>query len=212
MRAVIVTQGTPEWHAARLGIPTASRFADVMATIKSGEAASRRNYRVELVIERLTGQPTPTYLSLPMKVGLEREPEARIEVEARIGQIIAQPGFLKHDTIEAGASPDGMVDGMCGLEIKCPTAATHFDYLSLPKGECPSDYWWQVQGGMWITGASRWLFASFNPEFPENTRLLLRWVNRNEAAIKSLEEGIVSFNKELAAAEALARNYQEPQP
>ena len=32
---IVCDQGTPEWHRARLGIPTASCFATVMATAKS---------------------------------------------------------------------------------------------------------------------------------------------------------------------------------
>ena len=32
-------QGTPEWFAARLGIPTASRFSDVLA---KGQGTTRR--------------------------------------------------------------------------------------------------------------------------------------------------------------------------
>lgn len=211
MRIVQCVQGTPEWHAARIGLPTASRFADVMATLKSGdEAAGRRNYRVELVVERLTGKPTEQFLSKPMRDGIEREPLARIEVESKLGRIVGQPGFVKHDTIECGASPDGMFDERVGLEIKCPTQAVHFEYLSLPPGKCPSDYWWQVQGGMWITGASSWAFSSFNPDFPSASRLIIRWVQRDDEAIRKLESGISKFIAELDKAHEFALNYKEP--
>ncbi len=40
-------QRTEEWHLARLGKVTASRVADVLAKIKSGESASRKNYKME---------------------------------------------------------------------------------------------------------------------------------------------------------------------
>ena len=49
-------QRTEEWFAARLGKVTASRVADVLAKIKSGESASRKNYKMELVVQRLTGK------------------------------------------------------------------------------------------------------------------------------------------------------------
>ena len=39
----------------RCGKVTASKIADIMATIKSGEAAARANYRAELIAQRLTG-------------------------------------------------------------------------------------------------------------------------------------------------------------
>jgi hypothetical protein len=56
-----IVQGTPEWHALRLGKITASRIADVMATIKTGEAASRADYRMQLVCERLNGKREEGY-------------------------------------------------------------------------------------------------------------------------------------------------------
>ena len=51
----VIVQGTPEWFAARRGKVTASRVADLMARTKSGFAASRANYKAELVLEILTG-------------------------------------------------------------------------------------------------------------------------------------------------------------
>ena len=38
-------QGTIEWKLERLGHVTASRVADVLAKIKSGEAKTREDYR-----------------------------------------------------------------------------------------------------------------------------------------------------------------------
>ena len=60
-------QGTPEWFNSRLGKVTASRVADVLATIKSGESASRRNYRMQLVCERLTGKKEETFTNAHME-------------------------------------------------------------------------------------------------------------------------------------------------
>jgi hypothetical protein len=48
-------QRTAEWFADRIGKVTASKVADVLATVKTGESASRANYRWQLVCERLTG-------------------------------------------------------------------------------------------------------------------------------------------------------------
>lgn len=57
----MIVQGSDEWHQARLGKVTASKVADVMARTKSGPAASRANYAAQLIIERLTGQPTESF-------------------------------------------------------------------------------------------------------------------------------------------------------
>jgi len=54
-------QRTEEWLLARLGKVTASRVADVLAKIKTGEAAVRKNYKMELVVQRLTGKPEESF-------------------------------------------------------------------------------------------------------------------------------------------------------
>jgi hypothetical protein len=93
-------QGSPEWFLlARCGIPSASKFACVMAKIKTGEAAERRNYRTDLVVERLTGRPLEGFTTAAMKQGTEREPFARMAYEARTGLIVQEVGFCRHDTL-----------------------------------------------------------------------------------------------------------------
>jgi len=204
-------QGSEEWRMARLGIATASRFGDVMATIKTGEAATRRNYRTELVVERLSGIPTESFLSKPMQIGMEREPLARGEYEAIMGYMVQEVGFIRHSAIDCGASPDGLCGLNGGLELKCPTEAVHFSYLRLAAGECPSDYFWQVQGGIWLTNRVWWDFVSFNPAFPENLRVIRRRVVRDQDAIDRLEAGVKLFMTEVRADEAFARAYVAPE-
>ena len=111
MNVIEVEQGTPEWKAARAGKVTASKIADVMAKLKSGgEAASRRDYKVQLVAETLTGMPQDfTFESAEMKWGKEQEPFARAAYELRTGHMVNQIGLVIHPAIELGAaSPDGI--------------------------------------------------------------------------------------------------------
>ena len=71
-------QGTPEWHQARVGMFTASRASDMLAVIKSGEAAARRDLRVQLAVERLTGQSADdVFVNADMERGVELEPVAQ---------------------------------------------------------------------------------------------------------------------------------------
>lgn len=192
MRLIECEQGSPEWHAARCGVPSASRFADIMATLKTGgEAAVRRNYRVDLVIERLTGRPMDTYQNDAMRLGIEREPIARVRYEEHSGNLVRQVGFCKHDKLEAGASPDGLIDDDGGLEIKCPGRAKHLEYIHLSAE--PAEYTWQIQGGLWITGRRWWDFVSFNPEFPEHLQLVVRRIHRDDVAIKRLANEVERF-------------------
>lgn len=202
-------QGSPEWLAARVGRATASRFSSVLAKIRNGEAAERRNYRMELVVERLTGLPAPAFVSMDMRIGTEREPFARAEYEAKFGLFVTETGFCQHDTLLAGSSPDGLIDDDGGIEIKCPNRSTHFGYLKLDTFETPAEYVAQVQGNMWITGRKWWDFVSFNPEFPENTRLIRRRIARDEQYITTLAAEVEKFLKEVQQDEEFALNYKE---
>jgi hypothetical protein len=196
-------QGSEGWLADRLGIATASCFSKVMATIKSGESAERRNYRAKLVVERLTGKPVETFQSQAMQTGIEREPLARLAYEAETGITIQQVGLILHDTIEAGASPDG-VCGRIGLEIKAPQLATHLEYLKLAAE--PSEYTWQIQGQMWIAELDAVDFVSFNPDFPEHLQLVIRRIKRDNAAIDKLAAAVALFMDEVRAETEAVRN------
>ena len=77
-----VTQGSEAWFEQRLGRVTASRLVDVLAKVKSGEAAARANYRAELVAERLTGKAAESFTNAAMKWGTDCEPLARAAYEA----------------------------------------------------------------------------------------------------------------------------------
>jgi hypothetical protein len=193
-------QGGDAWLAARCGLATASCFADVMATLKSGgEASERRNYRARLVVERLTKKPVPTFQNAAMKQGTDREPFARDAYEIHTGNLVDQVGLCLHDEMECGASPDGLIDDGGGLELKCPELAAHLRYLKLEKGCAPAEYFWQVQGCLWITGREWWDFASWNPDFPENLQLTIRRINRDKAAIDKLAAEVARFMDEVRA-------------
>ena len=207
MRIIECTQGSPEWHATRAGLATASCFADVLSTIKSGEAAARRNYRVKLVVERLTGKVlNGGFQSAAMLQGTEREPYAREAYEATTGRLVQEVGFIVDDMHQAGCSPDGLIDDDGGIEIKCPELATHLDYLRCPTE--PPAYTPQIQGSMWLTGRQWWDFVSWTPDYPEPLRLVIRRVKRDEVYITKLHLAIALFmgevREEVAAVRQLA--------
>ena len=184
-------QGTHDWLMERVGMVTASRFKDVLAVLKSGKpAAARTNYMTELVCERLTGKPVEHFVNAAMQWGTEHEPAARTAYCAKTGNSVAQVGFMRHATIMAGASPDGIIDLDGGLEIKCPTSATHLETLMNGMSE---DHLPQVQGAMWITGLAWWDFVSYDPRMPESLQLYVTRVARDEAYIAALEKAVVEF-------------------
>jgi len=197
MKILEIAQGTPEWLAARAGRVTASKIPDVMAKIKTGEAATRRDYRAQIIAEILTGQPQgDTFTNEAMRWGTEQEPFARAAYEMASGFMVDQVGFVLHPTIErAGASPDGIVD-MDGLvEIKCPKTATHIQYR-LDKS-VPTQYQPQMLWQMACTGAAWCDFVSFDPRLPDDLQLFVVRFNRDQARIDAMEAEVVAFLAEV---------------
>jgi putative phage-type endonuclease len=183
-------QRTEEWFQARLGLVTASRVADVLAKIKSGESASRRNYKIQLVSERLTGERQETYINQAMQDGIDREAFARDRYIQQFGEV-EEVGFIKHPTLEAGASPDGMVgeDGI--LEIKCPMGSTHTE--TLMTQDIPSKYVPQVQFQLLVSGRKWCDFVSYNPMFPKHLQIFVKRIEADPVYQKELESEVKQF-------------------
>lgn len=193
-----IIQGSPEWHAIRLGKVTASRVSDVVARTKSGWGASRVNYMAELIAERLTGENAPSYTNAAMQWGTDMEPQARAAYEFRTDCDVAQVGFVDHPEIAmTGASPDGLVGDTGLVEIKCPNTATHID--TLMGQSVPAKYIIQMQWQMACSGRQWCDFVSFDPRMPEAMRLFVKRVKRDEGEIMSLEKEVKLFIAELDA-------------
>ena len=188
-------QRSDEWFQARLGKVTASRVSDVLATIKSGEAATRSNYRIQLVTERLTNTSTKGYVNEAMQHGIDTEDEARafyMFSKANVEEV----GFVDHPTIEwSGASPDGFVgdDGL--IEIKCPQPHTHT--LTLINKDCPQKYYNQIMWQLSVTKRSWCDFVSYQPSFPENLKMFVKRIHRDDEYIKRLEDEVKKFLTEV---------------
>ena len=197
MKIVDFEQGTPEWLEARAGKVTASRIADVPAKIKSGEAAARRDYRAQLVAEILTGRPQEDgYQSPDMLWGTEQEPLARSAYELARGVLVDMVGFVLHPTIDrAGASPDGVVSadeqGLGLVEIKCPNTATHIQ--TLLGGTIPGKYRLQMLWQMACTGRQWCDFVSYDPRMPEDMRLFVQRLARDDAQIADIADEVKAF-------------------
>lgn len=188
-------QRTEEWFSARLGKVTASRVADVLAKIKSGESASRKNYKMELVVQRLTGKQGESFTNAAIEHGVTNEPFARMAYEAHTGTFVKEEGFVDNPTIEGfGCSPDGIVgEGL--IEIKCPNTATHIE--TVLENKAPSKYIPQMQCQMACTGAKWCDFVSFDPRVPEDLQLFVVRVERDQEYIDSMEVEVKQFLSEV---------------
>lgn len=189
-------QGSPEWFAARAGIPTASKFATVMA---KGEGKTRSEYMRKLAGEILTGEPSEQFGNVHTERGNAMEDEAR-ETYAFINDAeIQRVGFIRNGN--RGASPDSLVGTNGGLEIK--TALPHIQIDRLERDRLPPEHKAQVQGNLWIAEREWWDFCSYWPKLP----VLTVRVYRDEAFIAQLSDEVDRFNDELHALVARIRSY-----
>lgn len=190
MKIIACEQRSPEWIAARLGRLTSSVIAEALSTIKSGESAGRRNTRIRLVLERLTGKSQENGFTSPdMDRGIQLEQEASDAYEVRTGILVESVGFIAHDTLMAGCSPDGLTeDGL--IEMKCPKAATHLDYL---RGGLPGEYLKQITHSLWLTGKAWGDFVSYHPDYPEHLQLKVTRIYAKDLDLKAHELAVSLF-------------------
>lgn len=205
MNTQLLEQGSDEWKMARCGIATASKFNDVLSKTKYGVGAQRKNYMTQLVIERLTKQPTETYASAAMVNGTEYEPVARLAYELLTGNTVTETGLWLHGAIACGASPDGLVNDDGLIEIKNPLPSNHVE--TLKTATVPKQYMAQVQGQMWITGRDWCDFVSYCAQLPENAQMIIIRVNRDEDYIANLEDEVIKFMQEVDEQVAFVESY-----
>lgn len=199
-------QGSEEWQLDRIGKATASRFNDILAFTRNGFGAARKNYAAELVAEILTGVRSDNYKSKSMEWGTETEPVARLQYQLVTGNEVEETGFWSHDTLPAGASPDGLVNHDGILEIKCPNTATHIETLTTQQ--IPKQYIPQVQGQLWITEKLWCDFVSYDPRLPENAQLVVIRVSRDEQYILELQEKVEEFMLDVQKQVRLIQRYK----
>lgn len=180
-------QYSAEWETARLGIPTASQFKNII-TPEGKPSKSWKKYAYHLIAEKLLGRPVDTYTSPWMERGSDLEEDAMAAYEFESDNTTKPIGFILRDDKSAGCSPDRLIgdDGL--LEIKCPKPAVQVQYLL--TGEVDKEYWPQLQGQLFVS-ERKWVdILAFHPELP---RAVIR-VERDESFIGCLESQLWEFN------------------
>lgn len=193
-------QGTPEWLEIRCGKITASKIKDVLAKAKSGngESATRRNYMMQLIAERLTGCVADSYTNAAMAWGTQYEPEARNRYEFTSGLTVDQIAFADHPTIEmAGCSPDGILPDGAIWEAKCPLTATHLQWML--DGGVPAEHQHQMFFQMDVMQAPYGIFTSYDPRLPFHLQLFTAKLERDESRIAEIRAGVMKLNDDIAA-------------
>jgi hypothetical protein len=184
-------QGSDEWLRARMGIPTASEFATVMASGHGGgESKTRKTYMLKLAGEVLTGEPMDCHSNAHMERGKAMEPEAR-DLYAFMKDVEPQlVGFIRNGP--KGCSPDSLIGNDGATEIK--TKLAHLQIDCLLSGGLPPEHKAQCQGVLWVA-EREWIdFVSYWPGLP----MFIVREHRDEEYIAKLSDAVDQFNDELA--------------
>ena len=194
-------QGSPEWHAERLGKVTASRFKDILTLPRSKKdreagvlSATARSYMMELVAEVLTGLPQGPKTNAAMQWGKDWESAAADVYAETTGRELQEVGFtlLPGDSM-IGGSPDRLIGADGGLEIKCPfNPCIHLE--TVYSGVVPKEHIPQIQGYMWETGRKWWDFESYDPRIEDvGIASFIRRVERDDEYIADLSQKVTAF-------------------
>ena len=184
-------QRSEAWYRVRLGVPTTSMFATVMAKGKDGGvSATRKTYLYKLAGERLTGEPMENYSNGAMERGRTMEAEARDLYAFMHDAEPLQVGFISNHG--AGCSPDSLLGERGVLEIK--TKAAHLHIEAMLRGDFPPEHKAQCQGQLWVTEREWVDLAVFWPNLP----LYVVRAYRQEPYIAELAKAVDTFNAELA--------------
>jgi hypothetical protein len=194
-----MAQGSDDWHTLRLGKPTASRFADILA---KGEGKMRRKYLFELAGEIMTGESNETFNSFHMERGKTMEAEARDCYAATTGTELRRVGFVLNGSV--GCSPDSLVGDDGALEVK--TKLPHLLIETIERNEFPPDHKAQCQGILWVTGR-QWIdIICYWPKMP----LFIKRAERDQDYIEKLAFSVSQFSKDLDELVSSLRNRMTP--
>lgn len=193
-------QNSPEWFRARMGLPTSSMFATVMASGKGGaESKTRATYLRKLAGEIITGEPMENYSNAHMERGHLMEGEARDFYAFMAGERPELVGFIRNG--QKGGSPDSLVGADGLLEIK--TALPHILIGYIEADKFPAEHVAQCQGNLWVS-EREWLdLTVYWPKMPS----FIKRIYRDEDYIKNLSAEVDKFNDELAQIVERVRSY-----
>lgn len=123
--------------------------------------------------------------------GNELEDEAIMCFEQTFFIEMQRPEFMVHPDIDFfGGTPDALNEEF-GIDIKCANQKNHHDNLS--EGMQLSNYKHQFQSYMSITGLDRWALVSYNPDFTDDSKLVVAWMEKDDKYIKKLLDRAKKF-------------------
>lgn len=189
-------QNSEAWIRARLGLPTASAFADILA---KGEGKMRKSLMNKLAAEIITGEPLESYTNPYMERGHAQEDDARRDYAFMLDAEPTRVGFIRNGG--KGCSPDSLVGSSGILEIKTQRADLLIE--TLRKDAFPAAHVAQCQGALWVA-EREWIdIVCYAPGMP----LFVKRAARDEAYIANLAREVEKFGAELAETVDAVRRY-----
>lgn len=170
-----LTQQSPEWFQAKIGIPSGSGFDNIITPGgKPCKGEKVEAYANRLISEIIMGAPQDKFQpSYWMERGAAMEVEARSLYELTTGLVCDRGGWITNDEGTVGVSPDVRV-GYLGepitgcSEIKCPSPWVHVENLCrmYKHGTIDPAYKPQVQGQILIGEFEFNDWFSYHPDMP----------------------------------------------
>ena len=202
----MIKHRTPEWYKARIGKFTASNFGKLMSN-PADKTAKWSKSLLNCVDKAVSQEYYNRYYERPdsasTRWGTNYEFQAIQEFAKKANYLHRETGFVLHPTIkDIGATPDAQIienensTDLIIAEIKCPhNQSIHQKYVdkisntqTLKKSK--SEYFWQIQGAIWITGAKHGYFVSFDPRIHGDNRVHYVKIEKDIEAINKLKQRV----------------------
>tara|TARA_R110000782_G_C14819187_1_gene413738 strand:- start:12500 stop:13192 length:693 start_codon:yes stop_codon:yes gene_type:complete len=182
-----VSQQSEEWFKMRLAVMTASKAKCIVA---GATTDTRLTYMAELVAEVATGSNRELVRARALEWGNEQEPHAIASYEFLNSTQVDSVPLLYSDDMRCACSPDGLVSDR-GLEIKCPLT-TEVHIRSITDKKIKSDYLWQIQFSLFVSGLDLWDFGSFDPRMKKKNLHIIT-VERDEKMQSTFRDAVPQF-------------------
>tara|TARA_R100001086_G_scaffold238923_1_gene163988 strand:+ start:766 stop:1449 length:684 start_codon:yes stop_codon:yes gene_type:complete len=184
-------QRTPEWHALRAGRVGSSDAKAVTGKLKSGgEPAARRDLRTRVALSTFgVTVAENSYTNADMARGISAEKLIISQVEVLRGEPITEMGYIAHDDLPVGASPDGLIGSGPGsgiIEAKAPRSAIQIALWSRADdrdsglGAVPARHHQQLLHLLFVTERDWVTYASFCEDMVPELQLYLTTIHRTQ--------------------------------
>lgn len=150
-------QGSEEWHAARIGLLTASEVKLILTpTLKIANNEHTRAHVYEILAQRISQYVEPTFIGDDMLRGHDDEIYAKQAYAEHIAPV-TETGFITNDKwgFTLGYSPDFLIGANGQAEVKSRRQKyqiqTIVEHVATGGASIPADYVLQVQTGLLVS-------------------------------------------------------------